>query len=222
MRFKGIIFDLDGTLLNSMEVWERVDREFLEENGRVYTADVSEAVKKMTIYNSANYFKTRFSLDHSCEYIINRIEEMVSEKYFNSIPLKNGVYETLDRLYKRGVKMCVATATYNRLAKAALKRLGVLDMFEFILTCSDVGSGKDNPEIFLSAAEKMGLNISETAVVEDSLHCIETAKSAGFFTVGIYDPISENDWEKICVVSDAAFRSIKEIEEIFMEKVKNG
>ncbi len=218
MRFKGIIFDLDGTLLNSMEVWENVDREFLEENGRVYTADVSETVKKMTIYNSANYFKTKFSLDHSCDYIVNRIEEMVSEKYFNSIPLKSGVYETLEKLHKVSMKMCVATATYNRLAEAALKRLRVFDMFEFILTCSDVGSGKDRPEIFLAAAEKMGLNISETAVIEDSLHCIETAKNAGFFTIGIYDPISENDWEKICAVSDAAVKNLNKIEKILWRK----
>lgn len=217
MKLNGIIFDLDGTLLDSMKIWENVDKDFLEENGRVYTEDVSDAVKKMTIFDSANYFKRKFSLEHSCEYIINRIEEMVSEKYFYSIPLKKGVYETVEKLHKNGIKMCVATATYNRLAEAALKRLEIYDMFEFILTCSDVGSGKDDPEIFFKAAEKMGLKVSETAVTEDSLHCIETAKRAGFFTIGIYDPVSANDWEKICEISDIAVKNICEIKDIFMK-----
>lgn len=211
MNTKGIIFDLDGTLLDSMSIWENVDRDFLEENGAVYTRDVSEAVKKMTVFDSADYFKTKFSLGHSHEYIINRIEEMVSEKYFYSIPLKNGVYETIKKLYEKNIKMCVATATYNRLAEAALKRLEIYNMFEFVLSCSDVGAGKDKPNIFLKSAQKMNLKIEETAVIEDSLHCIETAKNAGFFTVGVFDTVSVNDWKKICEVSDEAVKNMKEI-----------
>lgn len=211
MKIKGIIFDLDGTLLDSMSIWENVDKEFLEENNAVYTKDVSDNVKKMTIYDSANYFKTRFSLEYSCEYIINRIEEMVSHKYNYEIPLKDGVYDTIKNLYEMKIKMCVATATYNNLALAALKRLKIYDMFDFIITCADVGKGKDDPEIFLKAAEKMNLSVLETAVLEDSLHCIETAKNAGFFTVGIYDPVAGEDWEKICEISDASFKNIKNI-----------
>ncbi|MGN0612785.1 MAG: HAD family hydrolase [Porcipelethomonas sp.] len=214
MKFKGIIFDLDGTLLDSMSVWENVDRDFLEENNVPYTPDVSDAVKKMTIFQSAEYFKTRFDLNHSCEYIINRIEEMVSEQYCNHIPLKKGVYETIVKLHRWGIKMCVATATYNSLVNAALKRLGISDMFEFVLTCSDVGSGKDSPEIFLTAAEKLGCKVSETLVAEDSLHCIETAVKAGFFTIGVYDPINRSDWEEICRISALTADSIEKITEI--------
>ena len=211
MNIKGIIFDLDGTLLDSMSIWENVDKDFLEENGAVYTRDVSEAVKKMTVFDSADYFKTKFSLEHSHEYIIKRIEEMVSEKYFYSIPLKSGVYETIKKLHEKKIKMCVATATYNRLAEAALKRLEIYDMLEFVLTCSDVGAGKNKPDIFFKAAEKMNLKIEETAVVEDSLHCIETAKNAGFFTVGVFDPVSCDDWQKICNTSDIVVKNINEI-----------
>lgn len=216
MKFKGIIFDLDGTLLDSMNVWENVDRDFLEENGAVYTPDVSNDVKKMTIYDSANYFKTRFSLSRSCEDIINRIEEMVSDKYHNSIPLKKNAFETVKELYREGIKMCVATATYNNLAEAALRRLEIYDMLDFVITCSDVETGKDDPKIFLKAAEKMNLKISETIVAEDSLHCIETAKNAGFFTVGVFDPIAGEDWKKICEISDKTVKNISEIKNIFM------
>ena len=210
-NFNGIIFDLDGTLLDSMSVWENVDRMFLEENGIVPPQGISDIVKKMTIEDSAMYFKTRFSLAHSCEYIINRIEEMVTYQYNHEIPLKAGAYETIKELQKHGFRMCVATATYNSLAYSALKRLGIYDCFEFIITCSDVGKGKDNPDVFLTAAERMDCSKEHTVVAEDSLHCIETAKNAGFFTVGVYDRVSDCDWEEICRISDRTVKNIKEI-----------
>ena len=211
-EFKGVIFDLDGTLLDSMRVWENVDRDFLREQNRVYEPDVSQAVKKMTVKTSAEYFKKRFELELTCEEIIDRIEEMVSEKYRYSIPLKAGAYETVKRLYEKGVKMCVATATYNSLADAALKRLKIYDMLEFVLTCQDVGAGKDDPIVFVKAAERLGTGIAETLVVEDSLHCIETAKKAGFFTAAVYDPIAKDDWEKICETADVWAGSMTELE----------
>ena len=210
MKYKGIIFDLDGTLLDSMCVWENVDRDFLLENNAVYTTDVSDVVKKMTIQQSAEYFKTQFNLSHSCEYIINRIEEMVSEQYCRHIPLKKGVYEALKMLSESGIKMCVATATYNSLVNTALKRLGIYEMFEFVLTCSDVGSGKDKPDIFYTAAKKLSCDISEVIVVEDSLHCIETAKKSGFFTIAVYDEIARNDRAKILEISDYCINDMSE------------
>lgn len=141
MKIKGIIFDLDGTLLDSMKCWENVDKQFLHENGVEPPEGVSDIVKKMTIYDSAMYFKTQFSLKQSCEEIIDRIEEMVREQYFNSIPLKSGAYELVHNLKNYGYRICVATATYNSLADAALKRLGIYECLDFVLTCSDVGSG---------------------------------------------------------------------------------
>lgn len=110
--------------------------------------------------------------------------------------------------------MCVATATYNRLASAALKRLGIIDCFEFILTCSDVGAGKDRPDIFIEAAKKMDCTESNALVVEDSLHCIETAAAAGFYTAAVYDRFSENEWDRICYSAWKNIRNISEITEI--------
>ena len=214
MKIKGLIFDLDGTLLDSMHCWENVDRSFLIENGINPPAGISDIVKKMTIQASANYFKTQFSLRQSCEDIINRIEEIVREQYYSSIPLKEGVYETINKLKSVGYRMCVATATYNRLASAALKRLGIIDCFEFILTCSDVGAGKDRPDIFIEAAKKMDCTESNALVVEDSLHCIETAAAAGFYTAAVYDRFSENEWDRICSSSWKNIRNISEITEI--------
>ncbi len=219
MKFKGIIFDLDGTLIDSMPVWETVDREFVAENGGIYTPDISDTVKSMTMQQSALYLKQRLNIDYSCEYIINRIEEMVSEKYHNSIPLKNSVLETLKILSEVGIKMCVATATYNSLVNAVLKRLGIYDMFEFVITCEDIGVGKNNPDIFYISAEKLGIDISEAIVVEDSLHCIETVKKAGFFTVAVYDKLAESDKHKIIELADVYINKMNELLNIFSKEV---
>lgn len=223
MKIKGLIFDLDGTLLDSMHCWENVDRCFLIENGIDPPKGISDIVKKMTIQDSAEFFKTRFSLKQSCEDIINRIEEIVKEQYYNHILLKEGVYETINHLKALGYRMCVATATYNRLAHAALKRLGLIECFEFILTCSDVGAGKDRPDIFIEAAQKMDCTASNTLVVEDSLHCIKTAANAGFYTAGVYDIYSIKEWDSICSASWKNIKRISELTEILRkENFKNG
>ena len=222
MKIKAIIFDLDGTLLDSMHCWENVDKNFLLENGVEPPEGVSDIVKKMTIQDSANYFKTQFSLPQSCDEIIDRIEEMVREQYERIIPLKNGAGELVEKLEAEGIKMCVASATYNSLADAALNRLGIDKSLEFILTCSDVGVGKDKPDIFNIAAEKMGGSTADTIVVEDSLHCIETAARAGFKTIAVYDDIARKEWDDICCVSWKNVRNLTDIFEIVRKENENG
>lgn len=194
---KSVIFDLDGTLIDSMPVWYEVDRMFLAENGLDYPPDVSEAVKKMRIEESSMYFKDRFKLPHTQEYIINRIEELVKEQYEYRIPLKPYVNELLDFLDENSIPYGIATSTYKSLALLALKRLGIYDRFRFLLTCSEISSSKTEPLIYYKSAQMLGTSPNETAVIEDSLHCIETAANAGFFTVGIYDKSSEHEWHKI-------------------------
>ncbi len=221
MKIKGIIFDLDGTLLDSMQCWENVDKDFLLENGIQPPEGISDIVKKMIIQDSAMYLKTQFSLKQSCEEIIDRIEEMVKEQYFNSIPLKNGAYELVHELKKQGYKICVATATYNSLAHAALKRLGIYECLDFILTCSDVGKGKDNPEIFFKSAEKMGCTVQNTVVVEDSLHCIETAVNAGFKTIAVYDETARHEWNEICEKAWKHTKNLKDINDILRKENEN-
>lgn len=212
---KGIIFDLDGTLIDSMKIWYDVDRNFLRENGVTDPpADISERVKKMTVDQSSQYFIDLFHLSVTKEYVIKRIEDMVREEYEHHIPLKPYVEETLDMLDGMGIPYGVATATYKALAEAVLKRCGIYDRFRFVLTDIDYPRGKKFPDIFLGGAQRLGCSPDEALVIEDSLHCIQTAKKAGLTTAGIYEETCEPDRKEIMETADYYLMSLAELKSI--------
>ncbi|MCR4890067.1 MAG: HAD family phosphatase [Ruminococcus sp.] len=213
---KGVIFDLDGTLIDSMGIWYNVDRKFLLEHGVTDPpADISDKVKKMTIEESSAYFINEFGMDCTVDDVKQRIEELVRVEYEENIPLKAGVTELLDVLDSKGIPYGVATATYKKLAEAALKRCGIYDRFAFVLTDREYPKGKKFPDIFLGGAERLGTSPAETLVAEDSLHCIETAKNAGFVTAGFYDAASDADWDSIKNKADCCFDRIDKAETLF-------
>ncbi len=191
---KGVVFDLDGTLIDSMKVWSEADRAFLIEHGvEDPPPEISDKVRRMSVEESSEFFISEFGLKCTVSDVITRIEELVRIQYEEKIQLKPYVMELLDHLDRKGIPYGVATATYRSLAAAVLKRHGLLDRMKFLLTDMDFPQGKTDPGIFLAGAKLLGLEPAETMVVEDSLHCIETASAAGFFTVGVYDDISARD-----------------------------
>ena len=140
---------------------------------------------------------------------------MVRQRYEEQIPLKPYAAELLDHLDSKGIPYGVATATYKGLAEAALKRCGVYERIQFLLTDVEYPQGKNFPDIFIGGAQRMGCSPAETFVVEDSLHCIETAKAAGFPVCGVYDSVAEADTPRIIALSDYYVRSLDEIKNIF-------
>lgn len=197
------IFDMDGTLVNSMPYWQRLAEEYLRIKGvRKIRREILENIRPMTIFEAAVYFKDVYGFLEAPEDLAQEVNELMIKHYREDIPLKPGVRDYLEKLKKGNVRMCVASATAEYLMKACLERAGILENFEFLLSCETVGMGKHSPEIYFLAAEKLGARPEDTAVYEDALHAVETAKAAGFYVTAVYDENGKENWEKICGIAD--------------------
>lgn len=210
----GIIFDMDGTLLDSMRAWQGTGAKLLEAHQIAVPLNLDEKLKAMSLEDMAVYFNESLGLKLTIEEVIEGINAQVRYAYETTVTLKPGIKDMLEDLKHRGIKMCVATATAKCIAIDVLKRLGVLDYFEAVLSCEEVGVGKTQPTIYLKAAEVMGLSLDHVVVVEDALHCIQTAKTAGIKVVGVYDESAKGDNAQIRKVSDIYIDSAAQIGEI--------
>lgn len=193
----GAIFDVDGVLLDSMEVWGEIDAQYLIRQGRTPDVDLSQALLAMHMTESVEYLRDKYELPFSSEEILGQIVEMMEEYYTHIIRPKEGVLELLKALKGRGIPVTVATAGNRYLATAGLESGGLLSYIDALFTCEDVGRGKESPAVYLAALESMGTEIGSTWVFEDSLHGLLTAGRAGFPTVGVYDRASEGNHRKI-------------------------
>ncbi len=203
MDKKFAIFDMDGTLVDSMAYWHRLAGEFLASKGvEDVPQSVFEKIKPMTMTQSAAFFVQEFALAGTPESIADEMNAMMDRHYQKDIPLKHGVKEYLETLHARGVQMCVASATAEPLMEACLTRTGVRPYFKFLLSCETVGEGKDKPDVYYEAAKRLGSIPAETAVYEDAFYALETAKNAGFYTVGVYDGRPDEQWRKMTDLAD--------------------
>ena len=201
-NIKGAIFDLDGTLLDSLWIWKDIDRRFLAKRGIEVPPDYMRDIGTMEYRQAALYTVKRFGLDETPEALMDEWSEMSVRAYASELKLKPKVREFLSGLRSRGVKLAVATSATREMCVPALKNNGVYELFENVSTTFEIGKGKDFPDVYLAAAEKLGLQPSECAVFEDSLRALETAKKAGFVTVGVFDKFSEGEAETVKARSD--------------------
>ncbi len=187
MSIKSCIFDFDGTLFDTMSIWETAGADFLETIGIRAEDGLHNKLKTMSLAQSAEYLKDTYSLSMSVEEIMDGVNKTVEDFYFHRAMPKDNVVSVLTYLKAKGIKMCIATATDRYQIEAALGRCNMLHYFDAIFTCTEVGYGKDEPYIFELAREYLGTDKSETAVFEDAYHAAKTAKDAGFYVIGIYD-----------------------------------
>ena len=197
------IFDMDGTLVDSMIYWKHLATEFLESKGvQTISPDILERIKPMTMTESAALFIQEYSLSGTSESVAAEMNAMMDEHYRKDIPLKTGVQAYLEALHSKGVTMCVASATAEDLMEACLTRLGVAKYFSFLLSCETVGAGKKRPDVYWESAKRLGTEPAEIAVYEDALYAAETAKRAGFYTVAVRDDSNQPHWETLTALAD--------------------
>ena len=183
----GIIFDFDGTLFDSMFIWDTAGESYLRSIGKKPETGLQKVLKPMSLLQSAQYIREKYDIPLSVEDIMDGINRTVEVFYFHTVEPKPGVIDFLEELHHRNIKMCIATATDRYQVEAALQRCKMRHFFSEIFTCTEVGSGKDRPDIFRKAMEHLQTDRTNTAVVEDAYHAAHTAKQDGFLVVGVYD-----------------------------------
>lgn len=202
-KFKGAIFDMDGTLLDSMRVWKRLTQGYLAQFG-VHITDQDYAVTEgFSQTQMAQYFIDRYPiLPMDAQGLIDGLDRQITARYEQYARPKDGVIDFLNRLQARGIRMAIATLTARRHAEKALRDRGMLAYFDFLLTIEDVGISKREPEIYLRAAARMGLSPAECVVFEDAPYAGVTAKRAGFRVCGMAEPAYAGGESELRAVSD--------------------
>lgn len=204
---KGAIFDVDGTILDSMSIWDEAGSRYLRSKGIEAPSDLGDTLFAMTITEAAAYLKEKFALEETTDAIEKGVLDTVKDYYYEEAPLKNKVVEALETLKSNKIPMAVASSSEKAHIEAAFQRLGIRKYFQAIYTCQEVGEGKSSPLIFEKACESIGTTPNETYVFEDALHAMRTAKNAGFRTVGIYDRYSRKEQEEIRKTADIYIES---------------
>lgn len=210
-NIKGAIFDLDGTTLDSMWVWHDVDRRFLGKRGFEVPTDYMHSVKHLSAAEIADYTIARFSLADTPAGLMEEWSELAYEAYKHEVKLKPFVREYIEKLYRSGVKLAIATALDRELALATLKSNHILGYLDNVTCLDEVSRGKGFPDVYLKASEKLGLAPNECVVFEDILLGVKAAKQGGFVTIGVYDRDSEYDKEEIQSVAHKYIHSFEEL-----------
>ena len=210
MNLRGAVFDFDGTLFDSMAIWENVGAVYLRLQGKEAKAGLQEELRTLSLQQSAEYLKKEYAIEQTVKEIIDGINQVIEDYYFFEVLPKEGVVDFLEKLKAEQVKMCIATATDRYLIEAALKRCGMENYFTEIFTCTEVGHGKDEPDIFRCAMGYFGCSRQNVLVFEDAYHAIETAKKDGFFVAGVAD-VSEKRQNEISQMSDCYIADFKNV-----------
>lgn len=199
---KYCIMDMDGTLIDSMPYWNTLSPDYLVSRGITKSTEgLVDRLKTMTMPEACVYLKKEYDLPESPQDLLEELNGVMRRHYEEDIPLKKGVLEHLEQLTQQGAELCVVTATAIPLVRLCLERLGVAQYFKFLMSCEEVGCGKDHPDAFLEAAKRLGAQPNKIYVYEDALTALRTAKAAGFKTVAVYDPYS-GSWEECASIAD--------------------
>lgn len=199
---KAVIFDLDGTLVDSMWIWKEIDIRFLGKYGMAVPEGLNDALEGCSFHETARYFKEHFPLPLSIEEIMETWNRMAAEMYENEISLKEGAGEFIRMLKEENMPLGIATSNSRELAKVCLKSNGILDAFDYICTSNEVPRGKPEPDVYLHTAEMLSVDPKEVLVFEDIPYGLMAGKRANMETCAVRDPYSERAMEEKLKLAD--------------------
>lgn len=198
LDIQAAIFDMDGTLVDSLMLWEVLhdayEKHYPEKAGTVISEEDNRLMRVLPLPASMQLLHEHYGLGESAEALLSLTEAVFFDFYANRVQLKEGVREFLEALHRRGVRMCIASATPMPLIEAALDHCGIRDCFDKVFSCGEIGKGKDTPDIYRMAREYLG-DLPGTWVFEDAYVAVSTATAAGFPTVAVYDEYNPHQEE---------------------------
>lgn len=211
---RGAIFDLDGTLVDSMGLWDTAVDRWLTARGEVPLPGLRQTILRMSLAEAAAYLRDAYAFRETADALVADMIHFVQRDYATRVALKPGVRAFLERLGAAGVACCVATAGSRTLAEAALRANGVADCFVGMVTCLELGSNKHEPTVYEAALRLLDLPKTEVVVFEDAYHAAKTAKDAGFRVVGVYDA-SEPEADKLRSIAELYTTDYQNLDALF-------
>lgn len=202
------VFDVDGTLLDSMPLWHDLAGRYLRDQGKQPRPDLGAQLKTMSLIQAAPYLIDTYELPSQADEVVAGINRIVRDGYFYTVNCKPGVKEYLRYLAKKGVSMCVASASEKTHIEAALRREEIYAFFTRIFTCAGIGKNKDDPDFFRQVAASLDLPPRQLVVYEDAYHAMTCAKTAGCQVVGVYDTDALTDLPQIVKTCDVYVKNL--------------
>lgn len=210
---KGYIVDLDGTLLDSMFIWNDIGSRYLLSKNIIPKKDLDKILAPLSINQAIKYIINEYSLNQTPKQIYQEINILLKQRYLTEAKLKPGAKDFLIRCIKKQQKLCLLTANTLEITNAILDKYSLSELFTKIITSEQTDLDKQNGTIYHFAANQLNLKPSECIVIEDAFHAILSAKQAGFTVWAVYDASVQDKWSQICTISDKYFENISEMED---------
>ncbi len=212
-RVKAVIFDVDGTLVDSMWIWKQVDIDYLGKRNISLPETLQLEIEGKSYTETAIYFKERFNLPDAVEDIKEEWRMMAEDFYKNRIALKKGAKALIERLYTKGVKLGIATSNSRELVEHMLDNHGIHRYFSRIKTSCEVDKGKPYPDVYLKVAEELEVRPEECLVFEDTIAGVTAALAAGMRAIAIADEVSKDSKEKLETMTERYINGFDEVME---------
>lgn len=210
MTFEAAIFDLDGTLLNSMNVWEQIDIKFLQKRGLPVPTDYVVEICARSFEEAAQYTIDLFGVSETIDDIIKEWNVMAAYEYTNNVKIQSYAMDYLLQLKSRGIKLAVATGLPKELFIPCLKNNSILHLFDVLCSTDEVRHGKECPDVFELAAKRLRVVPERCIVFDDVLPAIKSAKLANMIACGVYDKYSAHNQTEIEEIADSYILNFKQ------------